>query len=548
MKNTENFLSCQCWKNGWEFYDTLSQQELTYPLNLARNLFTSMKIFNTKQMRAWEKFTMNKEQITSIDLMENAARECSKWLEREGFVFPLCVFAGTGNNGGDGLCIARHYLEKEIPVRVYVVGNAEEGTPDFKTNLDRLLENDVEVSFLSEENHEIKVQPAEVLIDAIFGTGISRPADGWRAKLIDVLNRLPNTRIAIDVPSGLMPDNVERQQGAIIRAEHTLTFEVPKPAFLFAENHLFVGKFELLPIGLSNDFHTTEKSSFHYYEIFEAAEDFRPRQKFTYKNERGHLQLLAGSKGKMGAAVLAANAAQRAGCGLVTTHIPQCGYHIMQQSVPEAMCETDDSENMLSSIKVNNERSALAIGPGIGTSEATAEMLRVILKEVKIPMVLDADALNIISQHQLLPLLPQHTIITPHIGEFDRLFGNHDNSFSRFETLRTKSGEHQIIIVLKGTYTTISTADQRVSFNASGTASLATAGSGDVLTGVIGSLLAQGYTPEIAARLGVFLHGHAARIINTEYGMEGIIARDMIDWLLDALNDVAEVKSFSGRD
>ncbi len=327
------------------------------------------------------------------------------------------------------------------------------------------------------------------------------------------------------------PDLMEPQSENIIRAHKTLTFQLPKRAFLFSENFEYTGDFKVLPIGLDETFLDDKECDLYYYDEYLARNEFVHRTKFGYKNTFGHVRLIAGSKGKMGAAVLCAKAAMRSGAGLVTASVPACGLDVLQITLPEVMCEADTSVDALKDIKYDASFSATAIGPGIGQAPETALMMRRLLKDAAQPLVLDADALNIIADKNLHRDIPANSILTPHVGEFDRLFGKHDNSFERFRKAREKAVELQLIIVLKGAHTAIALPTGEIYLNSTGNVGMATAGSGDTLTGVVGSFLGQGYKPEIAARLAVFIHGQAGDLAADQFGYEGMIAGDIINML-----------------
>lgn len=490
-----------------------------------------MKIFDTATLREWDQFTISQQYQSSAELMQFAAEACVVELEESEFSNSYTFFCGIGNNGGDGLCMAMDFATKEFPVFVYIVGDPEKGSDDFKLNMQRIIESETEVKFLSESAFDFDLTSDTCVVDCIFGTGIIKPVDGWIGELIEKINEKKKRLVSIDVPSGLMPDELGLQPAHIIRADRTITFEVPKKAMLFQENYRYVGELHILSISLDLDFEEAQESDLIFYEITEAQKDFKHRQKFAHKNQFGHARIIAGSKGKIGAALLSSAACIRSGAGLVTASIPACGYQILQLGAPEVMCETDEGQNELHSTQYDENYSATAIGPGIGEAPETALMLRKFLKDCNQPLVLDADALNIIAKKNLIDQIPKRSILTPHVGEFDRLFGKHPDSFMRFQTLREKSQELNLIIILKGAHSATSTPDGIVYFNSNGNSGMATAGTGDVLTGIICGLLAQGYDPEVAARLGVFAHGFAGDSAARKKSKTGMIAGDVVGHL-----------------
>ncbi len=503
-----------------------------------------MKIFTAEQIREWDQHTVLLYYNNSSELMERAANAVVEHMSYSEINKTVTIFCGIGNNGGDGLCIARMLAEREYTVDVFIVGDSQKGTDDFKLNMQRLLESEVPVQFLSPDELSFEIKPRTLVLDCILGTGIKRPVEGFLAQVIDQINeQSPFRLIAIDMPSGLMPDNMAHQEGSIIRADKTITFEVPKRAMLCEENEMYVGEFTVLTLGLSDVFHEETISNLRYYDMLEATMDFEPRNKFVHKNQLGHVHVIAGSVGKMGAAMLCAKAALRSGAGLVSASVPTCGTHIMQTTLPEAMCMLDEGNEFLKSTHYDERFGATVIGPGLGKAPETVLMLRKILRDAKHPLVLDADALNIIAEKKLIKDIPKNSILTPHVGEFHRLFREHHSDFERLQTLEAKAKELEIYIVLKGPNTRIATPQGIVHFNASGNACLATAGSGDVLAGVIASLLGQGYTPEEAARLGVFVHGFAGDMLRAQLGEGGMIARDLIEALPQAMRTIFAAQS-----
>lgn len=486
-----------------------------------------MKLFATEDIRNWDRATILEEGISSSELMERAAETCYEFIKTHFQEKSFTIVCGSGNNGGDGLAIARLLNSSTNNVRVIITGNL---SPDSTIQLNRLKnETNIVPIFIESTSALTHDLSQDIVVDCLFGTGLSRPAEGMEADVINWMNEAASTIISIDVPSGLNCSMESPPSGIIAKADYTLTFQIPKRPFLFRENADYVGKMIVLDIGLSSAFEKNTHSSWFWNDLSAMRKLVKPIQTHQYKNSKGHLQLIAGSKGKMGAAVLAARGAKRSGCGLVTAYIPYCGIQVIQSAIPEVMCVADEGEFFLKSASLDSSKSALAIGPGIGTEPETALLMRRILSEPQIPMVIDADALNLIADKTFLNKLPSSTIITPHTGEFDRLFGKHTDSFLRLQTQLNKSKELQIVIVLKGAFTSITTPEGEVHFNSTGNPGMATAGSGDVLTGVIGSLLAQGYSPSDAAMLGVYLHGLSGDICKTEKGMDGLMAGDFAE-------------------
>ncbi|MCB0803308.1 MAG: NAD(P)H-hydrate dehydratase [Flavobacteriales bacterium] len=491
------------------------------------------KILNANQVKEADGFTIESEPISSFDLMERAATKAYKRIIKitSSFKKPTyAVFCGAGNNGGDGLVIARKLLadKKKVCVFTFKLGNTL--SADYLCNLDLYKGDIVE---LSEENQVIELNQNTIIIDAIFGNGLSRPIEGYIKNVINQINAARKYCIAIDIPSGLfVEDNSTNEYTAVIKANYTLSFEFPKLSFLLPENEQYVGDWEIVPIGLSKDFIQQVECKNYLITRHDVQLIKKHRAHFSHKGSFGHALLLAGCTGKIGAAVLAAKAAMRSGLGLLTVQIPKSANDILQISVPEAMVLLDESDDFLSSTMPQYNYSAIGIGPGIGMQEETQNLLKHIIQEVKTPMVIDADALNILAQNKTwLAFLPKGSILTPHPGEFKRLAGEWSSDFERLNLQIEFANKYQIYLVLKGNFTSIATPDGRVFFNPTGNSGMATAGSGDTLTGIITGLLAQQYGAEQAAILGVYLHGLSGDMAAKKKGKESLIASDLIQYL-----------------
>jgi len=498
-----------------------------------------MEILNAAQTRAWDEFTMQHEPIASIDLMERAAGACYQWLMRNGFQGGrFTIFCGKGNNGGDGLALARLLNHSKHAVTVYILEFGHLGTEDFQSNLAALHETETDVRFISAPETIPAIDPKEIIIDALFGSGLSRPLEGLTALLVKRLNQSRNTVISIDIPSGLYVDK-PTGTNTVVKAKHTLSFQSQKLAFLVGENAPYFGEVHILDIGLHPEFLDNSSSSFTWVDKDYAARLYRPRKKFSHKGHFGHAAIISGSRGMMGATVLCTKACVRIGAGKVTAHIPMCGHTIMQTSIPEAMSKIESGEDYLKEISSLENYNAVGIGPGIGSHEQFDLILESIFDRFKKPMVIDADALTILSQNSaLLKRMPASCILTPHPKELERLFGTYTNEFEAIERTISKSKEFNIIIVLKGHHTMVATPSDKTYMNSSGNPGMAKGGSGDVLTGIITGLLAQGYDPEKAAVLGVFLHGHAADLAVKQVAEEFLNPSDVIDHLGYALLDL----------
>lgn len=495
-----------------------------------------LKILDTPQIRALDAYTIRQTPIASIDLMERACEAFVAWfIEHYDPTTNVGVVCGTGNNGGDGLGIARILMEASYAVNVWVVRGPAPETADFKTNLGR-LKGKIPVHDFPEGANETIFKGCDVLVDGIFGSGLSRPAEGIYAQAIRAINLSSATRIAIDIPSGLFADR--HSAGEIIKADYTLTFQLPKLAFMFPENHAFVGAWELADIGLSRAFIKESKTPYHYLDRRGVRKLHRKRSTFDHKGNYGRALLIAGGYGKMGACILAARAAMRAGVGLLTVHVPKQGYPIIQSAVPESMAMVDDHEKQFTTPPDLDGFDVIGIGPGIGQAAETREAFGKVLSSGK-PMVIDADALNILgAHHEMLQLVPPGSILTPHPKEFERLAGSWRDDFERLEKQIKLAGDMQCVIVLKGAHTSIASPDGGTYFNSTGNPGMGTGGSGDVLTGMLTGLLAQKYSSRDAAILGVYLHGLSGDHAAHDKGMDSLIASDLVDYLPSAYRDL----------
>ncbi len=491
-----------------------------------------MKILKSSQIREVDSYTIQNEPIKSIDLMERAAMQITSWINRHLLLEKrIKIFVGPGNNGGDGLAIARQLNELKYIVEVFILKISNKLSEDCQINLDRLSEiNNIKVKEINCREDFPEIHNDDIILDALFGSGLTRKLEGLPKELVGYLNDSDADIIAIDIPSGLFGEsNSGNDYDAIIKAKHTLTFQLPKLSFLFAENETYVGEWHVLPIGLNQEFIESLDSEFYIVTKEIIQQEIQKRSKFSHKGTFGHVLLIAGSYGKMGAAILGAKASLRTGSGLVTVHVPKIGYEIMQTAMPEAMISIDWSDVIFSNIDDVDQYTAVGIGPGIGCKQNTKKGLEALLNLVSEPMVIDADGLNILSsKNELIAKIPKHSILTPHPKEFERLIGRSLKGLERINAQIEFSKENQLYVVLKGAYTSISCPNGECYFNSTGNPGMATAGSGDVLTGVILSLLGQGYNPKMAAIIGVYLHGLSGDIAKDKVGEEALIASDII--------------------
>jgi NAD(P)H-hydrate epimerase len=500
-----------------------------------------MKIFTAAQIKACDAYTIKAGGMRPYDLMEHAAGKCAGWIKEN---FPrdslFVVLCGTGNNGGDGLALTRMLHQRGYGVKAFLLQFSAELSADCAENLERLLAVDKDLVGVVEPDKLITDIPRQiVIIDALLGTGLNRPVEGWLATFIKQINLLPNLKIAIDMPSGLMADAMPDAHATLLKCDHTLSFQFYKRTFLHAESAANAGVVHLLDIGLEPTFINATYSHFRTTEPADVKAIYRPRSPFGHKGNYGHALLVGGSYGKMGAITLCSQAALRAGAGLVTALTPACGYNILQVSAPEVMCRTNGVQ-ALESIDEWQPYNATGIGPGMGTDSRTAAALAAFMDQCKQPLVIDADGLNLVArQPELLAKLPPGSVLTPHPREFGRLFGDSANSMAQLDQARTQAMRYNICIVLKGHHTAVVTPEGECWYNMTGNAGLAKGGAGDVLTGIITGLLAQGYAPPEAATLGVYLHGLAADIATHDMAQEALIASDVIKYLGKAIRQCA---------
>jgi len=489
-----------------------------------------MKIFSVSQIRAWDAFTIANEPISSLDLMERASCAFVKWF-CERFDDRQCVkiFCGMGNNGGDGLAIARLLLQKHYNVQVVVVKHSDAGSADFQENLNR-LELQTKVHWIENASAAPDLSSNDYVIDALLGSGLSRAVEGILADVIQVINGSNSMVISVDIASGLFADVPNSPLDIIVKPTFTVSFQCPKLAFFQLQCAENVGEWHVVNIGLHPDYEHKTSTPYFYTAPEQINSLSNPRKKYSHKGSFGHALLIGGSYGKIGAIVLSAKACVRSGTGLLTVQIPRCGYDILQTSLPEAMVLPDWHWMVNTATPDVSSYSAVGIGPGLGKDSLTLSMLKQLLPTITQPVVLDADALNLISENpDLLRIIPKNAILTPHPKEFQRLLGRSwKDDYEKLDFLRDFAQKHKLIVCLKGAHTAIALPDGSIHFNSSGNPGMATGGSGDVLTGILTGLLAQGIAPKEAAIFGVYQHGAAGDRAARKCTQPGLIASDII--------------------
>lgn len=489
-----------------------------------------MKIFEVKDLARADQVTIKNEGITSAELMERAAtgvfREIHRQLNHD--QIPVKIFCGIGNNGGDGLVVGRLLREQGYNVTVYIVNFTKDRTPDFLLNYNRLKDMGKPMPVLLQSEDDFPEIPAtDFVIDAIFGIGLNRPAEGWVAALIKHINSSGAFVLSIDMPSGLFSNKDPAPEDAIIQANYTITFQAPKLVFYLPETAEYAGDIQVLDIGLDREFLNSVEPFAHLIDKEEALKLYVPRKVFSHKGDYGHSLIIGGSYGKIGSIALTATAALRTGAGLVTIYGPACGYQILQSVLPEAMVITDEGEKELKNIKFDLDPNVICFGMGAGTSEETLKSYKSLLKSVKKPMVIDADGLNMLAKNkELLELLPAKSVLTPHPKELERLLGKWKDDFDKINKAKKFSGKYDVVLVMKDAKTLVIYKDE-VYINNTGNPGMATAGAGDVLAGVITSLISQNYPPLKASVLGTYIHGKAGDIAAVNLSYQSMIAGDI---------------------
>ena len=494
-----------------------------------------MKIFSAQQVREWDSYTIKHEPISSIDLMKRAAGECFQWLLQE---FSgnnrFMIFCGPGNNGGDGLAIARKLSRAKKEVIVFILAH-EKQSDDFIINLERLTTENINCRFITEDNFP-SIEHNSVIIDALFGIGLNKPLEGIAGKLVEHINKSGQTIISIDIPSGLFADKTSLGN-PIIKATRTISFQSKKLAFMLPENAAYIGDVRILNIGLNEKFYAQTETSFSIIDEALIKSIYKPRNNFSHKYDYGHALLYAGSKNMIGAAMLCSKAGLRSGAGLVTVHADEDTSPAIHIAIPEVITSHENNIE-----KETGKKNAVGIGPGLESSTHNSELLEKLILHFEPPLVIDAIALNLLAQfpEYLLQRKSNPAILTPHTGEFEKLFGKTANDFERIELAIHKASSLNCYIILKGHYTFVATPGGKGFFNSTGNPGMATAGSGDVLTGLITGLLARKYSQEEACVLGVYLHGIAGDIAAEKFSEEAMIAGDIIDCFGEAFKKVRQ--------
>ncbi|AVR46284.1 bifunctional ADP-dependent NAD(P)H-hydrate dehydratase/NAD(P)H-hydrate epimerase [Christiangramia fulva] len=506
-----------------------------------------MKILTADQLSEADKITIQKQGITSEELMERAATLVFEEIHKrlEGAPIPIKIFCGIGNNGGDGLVVARHLIQHKYDVQVFIVNYSDKRSDDFLANYEKLkkITRNWPISIKGEDDFP-EIGTGDFVIDAIFGIGLNRPIESWMGKLVKTINKSGAFVLAVDMPSGLFSDRVPEKDAAVINASYTLSFQTPKLVFYLPQTMDYAGEVEILDIGLDRQCISESKSGIFLIEDEEARMFYKERKKNSHKGDYGNVLISGGSYGKIGSVLLSATAALRTGTGLCTLYVPKCGYQIIQSGLPEAMVLTDENEEIITNFPEGFGADVNCFGMGVGKAKQTVEAMEKFLRSVEKPVVIDADGLNILSKNnELLKLIPENSVLTPHPGELKRLIGEWKDDFEKLEKTKEFSKEYKVTLLIKGAHTFI-ISDDEIYINSTGNPGMATAGSGDVLSGVITSLIGQKYNPVTAAVLGVYAHGLSGDIAASKLGMESVLAGDIAKNMGKAFKLISE--DFSG--
>lgn len=508
-----------------------------------RKTICSMKVFSAAQLHQADKVTTEKNGITPLDLMERAGTLIFNWLHQrmQGAQVPVHIFCGIGNNGGDGLVLGRHLIEHGYVVNIYIANFTDKRSKCFLINYDRIKKISKKWPVLMTSAADFpEIHQDDVVIDAIFGIGLNRAPEGWVKELIQYLNNKKAFRLSIDIPSGLHANKPVADKDAVLMANHTLTFQAPKLAFFLPESGRFVPYYETIDIGLDAEFLLESEPLAELVSRYEAKLLYKQRKKYSHKGDYGHVLIAGGSHGKIGATVLAAKAAYRSGAGLVTAFIPDCGYNIMQTAVPEAMTLTDIKSDFITEISTDLQPTAVAVGMGLGTEPESLNALKKFFSANNGALVIDADAINCIAMdEELKSLIPKHAILTPHPGELRRLIGDWSDDYDKLTRTKAFAKEHECIVLIKGA-NSITVFEDTLYINTSGNPGMATGGSGDVLSGMIAGLLAQGYEPLQAAIFATYIHGSAGNLVSQANGFEAVMAGDIADHIGKAFLQLLE--------
>ena len=500
-----------------------------------------MKIFSKEQIYEGDLLTAKKQNISSTELMERAGTQIFNWIHQrmQGAQVPIHVFCGIGNNGGDGLVLARQLVNYGYNVHTYVVNCSDKRTQDFLINYDRIKQTTKKWPIMLNCKADFPpIGSDDIIVDAVFGIGLNRPPNDWVKSLFQHFKESKAFTLAVDLPSGLYADKVPKDENGVVWADYTLSFQSPKLVFFLPDTSKYTRQWEVLDIGIDLEFLQQTETEVELIGKNEMLPIYKPREKFSHKGTYGHGLLIGGSYGKIGAMLLSGRGMLASGAGLVTVYVPKCGYMPMQTALPEAMVITDIDDDILTAIKYDIEPTAIGIGMGMGTNEKTHAAFQMFLKTNNLPLIIDADGINLLSKHEGdLGLIKPQTVFTPHPKELERLLGKWKDDFDKLKKAKAFSKKYKCILVIKGAHT-ITVFQDKLYINSTGNPGLATGGTGDVLTGIITGLIGQGYEPLTASLFGVYLHGKSADIAVNDYSYQSLTASHIIDYLGQAYLDL----------
>lgn len=504
-----------------------------------------MKLLSIEQIRAWDAYTIE-HRYPSLELMERAGRAFTRWLLNnipQELLSRIVILCGPGNNGGDGLVISRLLVKEGYDVVVVALPENFRRSRDFTVNFERLLRTGIVTIHIADDppaQTRALLEGATLIVDALWGSGLSRPLEGLPARLIELVNSVEKAVVSVDIPSGLFAD--KKPEDVAIRARWTVSFQVPKLCFFMPECAEYVGRWVVVDIGLLPEFLEKVDTNKFFLTGRELAPMVYERPRFSHKGTFGHVLVVAGSKGRIGAAILCGLGALRAGAGLVTLHVPSAYLQAVHACAPELMTSPDLHPEFFTQVPELERFTVVVVGPGLGTCPESVSAFASLIEKWRGPLVVDADGLNILAANpELLKRLPPLTVLTPHPGEFRRLFGADSNSFEQIDRLSELAQQHRAYIILKRHHTVIATPEGHIYFNTTGNPGMATAGSGDVLAGMIAGFLAQGYCSRDAVLLGVYLHGLAGDLALQEETQQTLTATKLLEWLPAAINHLRQL-------
>ncbi|WP_299117130.1 NAD(P)H-hydrate dehydratase [uncultured Winogradskyella sp.] len=500
-----------------------------------------MKVFSKEQIYEGDKVTEERQKLPPSELMERAGLQIFNWMHMrmQGAQVPIHIFCGIGNNGGDGLVLARHLITHGYNVETYVVNCGNSRSKDFLISYDKVKEVTKKwPQLLKCESDFPEIHKDDIIVDAIFGIGLNRTIEDWIKALFHHFKDSEAFTLSVDIPSGLYTDKPVEDVNGVVKANYTLSFQSPKLVFFLPETADYTVQWEVIDIGIDREYLITTDTEVELISKNEILPMYTPRTKFSHKGDFGHGLIIGGSYGKIGAVQLATRSVLASGAGMATAYVPECGYLPLQTSLPEAMVLTDVNDKKITDINFDIVPSAIGIGVGTGTDTVTVQAYEAFLKNNKAPLVIDADAINMLSENKkLLKLVPENSILTPHLRELERLLGKWSSDFEKLEKASAFSSKHKVILVIKGAHT-ITVYGQKKFINVTGNPGMSTAGSGDVLTGIITGLLCQNHLPIEATLFGVYLHGRAGDLSVEEFGYQSLLAGNIIDYLGEAYIDL----------